>query len=226
VHPSAANAFRGVAARAAIGARTEGTAGQNIPEDTMIFSGRSMSVAAAALAAYTLQTGVRTGSVAVAAAPVTVTRVAAPEKALRFEVTVQGSLDEVWAAFTTTEGLATWLWRDVRVDPRPGGDWLAIFPQSIAGGTVISITPKTELVVAALAPDRFPTVRAARTRAIFAFAPVTPASTTVTLVQTGWQNGAEWDAAYDYLAAGNAELLTQLYQRFASGPIAWPKAYE
>ena len=46
------------------------------------------------------------------------------------------------------------------------------------------------------------------------------------LVQTGRQTGAEWDAAYEYLAAGNAELLTQLYQRFASGPIAWPKAHE
>ena len=31
------------------------------------------------------------------------------------------------------------------------------------------------------------------------------------------------DAAYDYLAGGNAELLTQLFQRFASGPIAWPR---
>ena len=45
------------------------------------------------------------------------------------------------------------------------------------------------------------------------------------LVQTGRQTGAEWDAAYEHFAAGNAELLT-LYQRFASGPIAWPKAHE
>jgi hypothetical protein len=26
-----------------------------------------------------------------------------------------------------------------------------------------------------------------------------------------------------YLAGGNAELLSQLYQRFATGPIDWPK---
>jgi uncharacterized protein YndB with AHSA1/START domain len=51
--------------------------------------------------------------------------VASPEKALRFEVIVPGSLDQVWAAFTTNGGLAAWLWRDVRVDARPGGDWLA-----------------------------------------------------------------------------------------------------
>jgi uncharacterized protein YndB with AHSA1/START domain len=158
-----------------------------------------------------------------AAGPVSVTRVASPEKALRFEVTVAGSLDEVWAAFTTSEGLGAWLWRDVRVDARPGGDWLAMFPQTTGGGTIVSLTPKRQIVISALAPDRFPIVRETRTRATFEFAPVSPSSTKVTLVQTGWKAGEEWDAAYDYLAGGNAELLDQLYQRFATGPVDWPK---
>jgi uncharacterized protein YndB with AHSA1/START domain len=163
-----------------------------------------------------------TQSVARAAGPVTVTKMAGPEKALRFEVIVLGSLDQVWTAFTTSDGLATWLWRDVRVDARPGGDWLAIFPGSTGGGTIVSIAPKQQLVIAALAPDRFPTVRQERTRATFEFAAVTAESTSVTLVQTGWKSGDEWDAAYEYLAGGNAELLNQLYQRFMTGPIAWP----
>jgi uncharacterized protein YndB with AHSA1/START domain len=158
-----------------------------------------------------------------AAGPVTVTRLTSPEKALRFEVTVPGTLDQVWAAFTTQDGLATWLWRDVRVEARPGGDWLVIFPGSTGGGTIVSLAPKTQLVVAALAPEKFPTVRKDRTTATFAFAAVSPTSTRVTLVQTGWKTGAEWDAAYEYLADGNAELLTQLYQRFVSGPLTWPK---
>ena len=156
------------------------------------------------------------------AGPVTVTKTEHPVKALRFEVAVPTSLDDVWAAFTTPEGLSTWLWRDVRVDARPGGDWLAIFPQSTGGGTIVSLTPKKQIVISALAPDRFPVVRATRTQAIFEFAAVSPTSTKVTLVQTGWKSGAEWDAAYTYLADGNAQLLEQLYQRFASGPIAWP----
>jgi uncharacterized protein YndB with AHSA1/START domain len=160
-----------------------------------------------------------------AAGPVTVTRVEKPEKALRFEVTVPGTLDQVWAAFTTHDGLATWLWRDVRVEARPGGDWLVIFPDSTGGGTIVSLMPKTRLVIAALAPEKFPTVRKDRTTATFEFAAVSPTATAVTLVQTGWKTGAEWDAAYEYLADGNAELLTQLYQRFVSGPIAWPKGH-
>ena len=33
--------------------------------------------------------------------------------------------------------------------------------------------------------------------------------------------GKEWDEAYEYLAAGNTQLLEQLYARFARGPIKW-----
>jgi uncharacterized protein YndB with AHSA1/START domain len=157
-----------------------------------------------------------------AAGPVSVTKIAGPEKALRFEVVVAGSLDDLWAAFTTTDGLATWLWRDTRVDARPGGDWLVVFPHSTGGGTIVSLTPKRQLVIAALAPDRFPTVREERTRATFEFAAETPTSTKVTLVQTGWKSGPEWNAAYDYLADGNLELLMQLHRRFESGPLSWP----
>ena len=160
---------------------------------------------------------------AVMAGPVNVEKVAEPVKALRFEVTVPASIDDVWAAFTTAEGLSSWLWRDVRVDARPGGDWLALFPQTTGGGTIVSITPKRQIVMSAMAPDRFPAVREARTRATFEFASLSPTSTKVTLVQTGWQTGPEWDAAYDYLAGGNAELLAALHKRFVSGPIAWPK---
>lgn len=189
----------------------------------MMASGISKGTIAAGLALVAVLLGSRPESAVLAAGPVTVTKVAVPERALRFEVTVPASLDEVWAAFTTNEGLATWLWRDTRVEPRAGGDWLAIFPQSTAGGTIVSLTPKTQLVIAAMAPEQFPAVRAKRTRALFEFIALTPASTRVSLLQTGWQTGEEWDAAYEYLAGGNAELLTQLHQRFTSGPIAWPK---
>jgi hypothetical protein len=73
-----------------------------------------------------------------------------------------------------------------------------------------------------LAPDRFPHVRAERTRAVFTFEPRGDA-TMVRLTQTGWKTGKEWDRAYEYLVAGNAELLSTLYHRFAEGPIDWGK---
>ncbi len=160
---------------------------------------------------------------AVQTPPVSVQQIAAPEKALRFEVVVPASLDEVWTAFTTQAGLQSWLWKDARVDLRPGGDWIVQYtPTATGGGTIVSLVPRAEVVMRALAPERFPTVRRERTTATFRFE-AAGAATRVTLLQTGWHTGAEWDAAYEYLAKGNAQLLTQLRERFVSGPIDWSK---
>ena len=155
---------------------------------------------------------------------VTVAKLTVPERALRFEAVVPGSLDEVWNAFTTREGLSTWLWRDIRVDLRPGGDWIVLYPGGkTGGGTIVSFEPKRRLTLSALAPEQFPTVRRERTTAVFEFEPVSAGETRVTLVQTGWKSGSEWDEAYEYLARGNAILLRQLHRRFSSGPVDWSK---
>lgn len=155
--------------------------------------------------------------------PVTVQRQSTPEKALRLEVTVPAAIDAVWHAFTTKDGLQTWLWKDVRVDLRAGGDWIVQYtPTATGGGTIVSFVPKREVVIRALAPEQFPTVRETRTTATFQFSSAGPSSTRVVLIQTGWKTGAEWDAAYEYLSKGNAQLLTQLHTRFVSGPVKWP----
>ena len=168
---------------------------------------------ALALALVTMQAG-----------PVSVQKIAGPQKALHFEVVVPGSLDDVWQALSTKAGMETWLWRDARVDLRPGGDWLVLYtPTATGGGTIVSFVARKELVMKAMAPEKFPTVRNERTDVTFSLAAVSPTATRVTLVQTGWKEGAEWDAAYEYLSKGNAQLLTQLHQRFATGPLDWSK---
>ncbi len=144
-------------------------------------------------------------------------------KALVIEVVVPASRAEVWRAFSTSAGLSTWLAPGAVVDLRVGGDWMVRFPGgSSAGGTIVSFVPEQELVVAALAPEKFPAVRAARTRASFQFED-RGGETLVRLTQTGWKDGAEWDAAYEYLVVGNAQLLAGLHKRFVSGPLDWSK---
>src|SRR3984885_1833917 len=145
------------------------------------------------------------------------------EKVLMIQVTVPAPLAEVWKAFTTSEGLSTWLTPGAVVDLREGGEWTAHFPGgSTGGGTILSFVPEKELVVSALAPDKFPAVRAARTRAQFNFE-ARGGSTLVRLTQTGWKEGDEWVKAYEYLTVGNAQLLATLHHRFVSGPIDWTK---
>ncbi len=153
--------------------------------------------------------------------PVTVRKLDAPEKALRFEVVVPAKIEDVWNAFTTHDGLVTWLWSDVTVDLRDGGEWTVHFPGgATGGGTIAGFTPQRQLVMRAMAPEQFPTVRRERTKAVFDFEPA-GAETRVTLTQTGWKQGKEWDDAYEYLAKGNAQLLEQLHYRFVKGPINW-----
>ena len=159
------------------------------------------------------------------AGPVTITKVASPEKALRFEVNLPASVADVWTALTTGEGLATWLWRDTRVDLRPGGDWLVVYPgNKTGGGTIVSFEPQKRLELHAMAPEQFPEVRSVGTTVVFELTPLSATATRLTMTQTGWREGTEWDAAYDYLATGDAQLLVRLHQRFVSGPRSFPAA--
>jgi uncharacterized protein YndB with AHSA1/START domain len=144
---------------------------------------------------------------------------------LVIEVEVPAPVSEVWRAFSTSEGLSTWLTPNAVVDLRPGGEWTAHFPGgSTGGGTIVSFVPEKEMVIAALAPDQFPHVRAERTRATFQFQSRGD-STVVRLTQTGWKSGPEWTRAYEYLVAGNAELMATLHKRFVDGPIDWKKVF-
>ena len=149
----------------------------------------------------------------------------APPQELVIQVEVPAALPAVWKAFTTSEGLTTWLTPEATVDLRPGGEWTARFPGgSTGGGTIVSFVPEKELVISALAPDRFPHVRAARTRAVFDFE-ARGNSTIVRLTQSGWKSGPEWTGAYEYLVAGNAQLLATLHKRFVDGPLDWKKIF-
>ena len=166
-----------------------------------------------------------TAALAVAAEnTVTVQKIDKPEKALRFEVVVPAKLDAVWRAFTTKEGAQEWLWQDMSVDLREGGDWIVNYPGGkTGGGTIIAFEPMRSITMRAMAPEQFPEVRRVRTTAVFSFEGA-ESGTKVTLLQTGWRGGKEWDDAYEYLAKGNAQLLNQLLYRFVNGPIGWEKA--
>lgn len=155
--------------------------------------------------------------------PVKVTKTDSPEKALLFEVTVPAKLDDVWRAFATREGAEEWLWPDMTVELRQGGDWIVHYPGGkTGGGTIVSFEPLHSITMRAMAPEQFPEVRRERTTAVFRFETV-ESGTKVTLLQTGWKKGKEWDDAYEYLADGNGQLLNQLLYRFKNGPIDWSR---
>jgi uncharacterized protein YndB with AHSA1/START domain len=149
---------------------------------------------------------------------------AEPPRQFVIEIEVPAPVHDVWQAFATSDGLSSWLFPNATVDLKPGGDWLVHFPGgSTGGGTIVSFIPEKEMVINAMAPDQFPHVRAERTRAVFTFE-ARGSSTVVRLTQSGWKDGAEWTRAYEYLTAGNAQLMATLHKRFVDGPTDWKKA--
>jgi uncharacterized protein YndB with AHSA1/START domain len=168
---------------------------------------------------------IATAATAVAQTPQKTTKPVVSDKALVLEITIPAPRAAVWHAFATSDGLSTWLTPDAVVDLRPGGEWTAHYPGGkTGGGTIVSFVPEKEIVISAMAPEQFPAVRATRTRARFSFESRGD-STVVQLQQTGWQTGEEWDKAYEYLFAGNAQLLATLHHRFLNGPIDWAKVW-
>ena len=157
--------------------------------------------------------------------PVKVVKQSTPEKALLMEVSIPAPRAAVWQAFTTSEGLSTWLTPGAVADLRKGGEWTAHFPNGkTGGGAILDFVTEQQITLSAMAPERFPTVRAERTTAKFEFI-ADGDSTIVRLTQTGWKTGDEWDKAYDYLAVGNAQLLETLRRRFVNGPFDWAKEW-
>jgi hypothetical protein len=96
-----------------------------------------------------------------------------PEMRLDLEVLVPVGLGAVWTAFTTKEGMVTWLPPEARVELRIVGPWEVGFRGAApSGGTRLAYLPREILALHAMAPESFPTVRSERTMAFFPFDPV------------------------------------------------------
>lgn len=153
-----------------------------------------------------------------------------PEKRLEWELVVPAPVSEVWEAWMTAEGIATWSAPAGYVEPWAGGSWEAHFqperPKGQRGSDaneILHVVPARALVMRAGAPQRFPTVRAEKTTFVLTLTPVGESHTLVHGSQTGWKDGSEWDAAFEYLAGANAVWLDWLHQRFTTGPIDWSR---
>ncbi len=143
---------------------------------------------------------------------------------LEKEVTVAASLDEVWHAWTTAEGLATFFSKQSRVELRVGGDYdmfLNIEPdhngkRGSEGCKVLSYLPKEMLSFEWTFPPSIPTLRDrdAKTHVVLRFDPIGERRVRVRFSQLGWQAGEDWDAGYAYFDKAWDGVLKKLENRF------------
>ena len=155
------------------------------------------------------------------------TGAAAEERMVRKEVIVKAPVQQVWNAWTTTDGVKTFFAPDAHVEARPGGLFeIYMNPYAEPGMKgaddmhVLAVQPEQMLSFTWNAPPSLPEARKQRTAVIVRFAPV-DGGTRVTLTHVGWGDGGEWDKAYAYFDKVWERVLANLQKRFAEGPMDW-----
>jgi uncharacterized protein YndB with AHSA1/START domain len=146
------------------------------------------------------------------------------ERILRTEAVVRAPVGEVWKAFTTKEGVQSWMVPVAEVELRVGGTLKTNYnPQARIGdaGTIVhhilSYEPERMLATRFTAPEGAPVSAqlAQATWVVYRFEPVSPQETRVTVTMVGWGDGPVWDASYDFFKRGNEWELQQLVKHFA-----------
>jgi uncharacterized protein YndB with AHSA1/START domain len=152
----------------------------------------------------------------------------AAERSLDKQVEVAATIDEVWDAWTTREGIVSFFAPDAKIEPRVGGAFqIYIDPLAEPGNKgaddmrFMALQPKKMLSFDWNAPPSLPLARAQRTFVVLRFEPLGDKLTRISLHHTGWGEGGEWDKAHAYFDRAWSGVLGNLKKRFEVGPQDW-----
>lgn len=152
----------------------------------------------------------------------TATTLPPTERVVHGSATVAAPIEQVWAAWTTDEGIRSWLVDDSHIDLRVGGpyEWYFLTEaergmQGSEGCQVIGFQAPTLLTFTWNAPPHLLEAGAQRTVVLLRLRAVSPTTTRVELSELGWGDGGQWDLAYDYFAAAWGRVLARLAAHFA-----------
>jgi uncharacterized protein YndB with AHSA1/START domain len=144
---------------------------------------------------------------------------AAAERVLRKEVTISGTLEEVWRAWTTSEGIASFFAPQSEIEVRVGGKYeLYIAADSPPGrrGTegchLLAYVPYDMLAFEWNAPPSIPSLRDANahTQVVLRFDEAGAGRVRVRFAQLGWGEGEDWEKCYAYFDRAWTNVLANL----------------
>lgn len=151
------------------------------------------------------------------------------ERVIKAEAIVNASLDDVWEAWTTEAGIKTFFAPAGKIEPRVFGAYEMYFNPNGApgqrggeGNVILARQPKKMLSFTWNAPPHLPNVRKQFTSVVVRFNEIEQGRTKVTLIESGWGEGEEWDKAFAYFSSAWQDVvLPRLQHRFKVGPIDW-----
>ena len=142
------------------------------------------------------------------------------------EGTVNTSIDTVWRAWTTSEGLQSWLAPHAAIDLRVGGKMRANYDAagSLDDGqaienTILSYEPERMLSIrVSKAPDGFPFADVIQDMwTVVYFEPRGPNATQVRVVSLGFTTEPQSQAMRAFFEQGNADTVRQMQERIGAG---------
>ena len=160
---------------------------------------------------------------------VTTTSAIAGERSINLEIEVKATIEQVWDAWTTEEGVITFFSPGCKVELKIGGAYEMYFapdaPEGQRGGDgnkILAIQKHKMLSFTWNAPPSLPDVRNQKTHVIIRLEKLSEKSTKVILHHDGWGSGGQWDEAYEYFKiAWGKVVLPRLKYRFDFGAIDW-----
>lgn len=136
-----------------------------------------------------------------------------------FEVEIDASVDEIWGAFTTSQGLQSWVAPLADIDFKVGGKWRAHYDKDGELGdaktienTILSYDPKRMISLKATGfPEGFEFATAAKqTWSIFYFTPVSDKKTKITIVGLGYNDSEQSQMMLAFFKPANKYSMDQL----------------
>jgi len=154
-----------------------------------------------------------------------------PDRTIRGEITVNASVDEVWDAWLTEQGVKSFLAPACSINARVDGPYEIYFDLEAErgqlgseGARILALEPKKMLSITWNAPPHLPEVRKQWTHVVVRLKETPRGETKVTLTHDGWGEGKEWDEAFAYFARAWVDVvLPRLKHRYSIGPVDWSR---
>jgi uncharacterized protein YndB with AHSA1/START domain len=143
--------------------------------------------------------------------------------------TIKASQEAIWAAWTTSPGIKSFLAPDCKIDLRVGGSYEVYFnPQAdpqdrgSIGSVILAIQPMNFFSFTWRNPPSISAIRWQFTQVSIQINDLNQKHGQVILTQDGWGTGPDWKEAYRYFKrAWQKVVMPRLVKRFESGPIIW-----
>lgn len=148
------------------------------------------------------------------------------QRILQKEAIVSASIEQVWHAWTTSDGMASFFAPQSDIELQIGGKYeLYMVPDNQKGlrGTegcsILSYQPNQMLSFEWNFPPSIATLRKSgvKTTVILLFEELEHNQVKVSLSQLGWGDGSDWDQGFEYFDKAWPYVLSKLAQHFSTG---------